>query len=304
MRIVSARFESAALGALFAFWRRAPWPLALASARLFGDLLFDVVRIRRRVTLANLRAAFPEKGEPEIGRIARDCYRCFATTAMEFAKLPFLSDEDVRARVEIPPGEAFDRILRSDRGAILLTGHFGNWELAAAVFPVLGRRVHVLAGEQHNPYVTRRMDAIRESRGLSVLSVEKDLRGIAAALRGGSLLAIVADQDAGRDGIFVPFLGREASTAVGPIRLAQRYGVPVLFAVARHLPGGRVRLEWAEPFTVPKEGDAEAIVAERTRLWSGMLEEQVRRYPEQWFWMHRRWKTRPEAARARKEATG
>jgi KDO2-lipid IV(A) lauroyltransferase len=249
------------------------------------------------VTLENLRASFPEKPDSERLRIARTCYRGFATTALEFARLPVLSPEERVARCTLMGREHLDRAVEQGSGAILLTGHFGNWEWLASVLPLLGYPTNVVVGEQRNPRVGARMDAVRRAVGVGVLSATHDLRGILQALSRREFVAIVADQDAGRDGIFIDFLGRPASTAVGPVRLARRFQVPIQMGFAVRLPGGRFCLELAEPFLVPQEGEEADIHRLFTERWSGILEGYVRAHPEQWFWMHRRWKTQPYAAR-------
>jgi Kdo2-lipid IVA lauroyltransferase/acyltransferase len=290
--------EYAALSALFAFCRALPRGAALAMGRGIGDLLFDGIRIRRSVCLDNLRSAFPEKTDRETRRIARACYRNFAQTAVESARFPNLTKEEIVGLGEIRGRKHVEWVAAQGRGGILLTGHFGNWEWGGALLPALGYPTQVVVGEQHNQRVGALMDRVRRASGVGVLSAEKDLRGIIAALGRGDLVAIVADQDAGRDGIFVDFLGRSASTAVGPVRLARRFGVPILPGFALRLPDGRYRLELRAPILVPPDQPEQEVVQAYTEIWSRMLEEYVRRYPEQWFWMHRRWKTRPGGSRS------
>jgi KDO2-lipid IV(A) lauroyltransferase len=161
-----------------------------------------------------------------------------------------------------------------------------------------------VVGRQRNPLVEALMDKVRRTGGVGILSAERDLRGIMQTLRRGEFVAIVGDQDAGRDGIFVDFLGRKASTAVGPVRLARRFRVPILMGFAIPLSGARIRIEALPPFLVPTDGPEEEVVYEYTRRWSDDLERYVRRYPHLWFWMHRRWKTRPEAVHRVEEEGG
>ncbi len=285
--------EYAALSSFLRLARSIPRRAALAMGRGIGDVLFDLVRIRRTVCLDNLRKSFPEKGEEEILQVARSCYRNFAQTAIEAARLPHLSKETIIGMGEIRGREHVEWIAAQGRGAILLTGHFGNWEWGGALLPALGYPTQVVVGRQHNRRVGDLMDRIRRGTGVGVLSAETDLRGIMKALRRGDLVAIVADQDAGRDGVFVEFMGRPASTAVGPVRLAQRFGVPILPGFTLRGPDGRYRLELRPPILVPAGREETAVIVAYTELWSRMLEEYVREYPEQWFWMHRRWKTQP-----------
>jgi KDO2-lipid IV(A) lauroyltransferase len=296
--------EYAALRGLLGFLARTPASFGRWFCRGLGDILFDLIRLRRRVTLENLRASFPEKTEAEIGEIARACYRTFCETVAEFARVPRLSPEELLESSTVVGREHLEAAARSGRGVILLTGHFGNWELLGALFPAMGYRLSVVVGEQHNRLVDRYINDARARMGVGVLSAEKDLRGILRALEGKGLLAIVGDQDAGRDGVFVEFLGRPASTAVGPVRLARRFGVPIVLGFAIRQPRGKLRFELLPPIHVPREGDDETVELEYTGIWSRILEDYVRRYPEHWFWMHRRWKTRPDSARRLTKGSG
>lgn len=266
---------------------------ARSISRIIGDLLYDRIRLRRSVALENLRVSFPLLDEAERERIARSCYRNFASTAVEFVRLPTPRGRQLTRETEIVGREHLDAAVASGRGAILLTGHFGNWEWVGAALPAQGFKTRVVVGEQKNRSVDAYINRLRRSMGLGVLSADRDVRGMIAALREGAFLAIVADQDAGRDGLPVPFFGRIASTAVGPAHLARRLQVPILQGFSVRGPDGRIRLEILAPLWVPADGDESDEIERATRAWSARLEEYVRRYPEQWFWMHRRWKTRP-----------
>jgi len=298
------RLQLAGLQGLFGLFRALPPNAAFRTSDRVGDFLFDVARIRRDVTLANLRASFPEKREAEIVEIGRACYRSFARTVAEFARLPGMTPAERAAAVDIAGREHFDAVIAMRRGAILLSGHFGNWEWLGSMFPALGQPTSFVVAEQHNRLVGDFMDRCRRRLGVEILSAERDLRGIMQALRSGALIAILADQDAGRDGIFVDFLGRPASTAVGPVRLARRFGVPILQGFAVRLADGRSRLDLLPPILVPEKGDEDHVTREYTEVWSRRLEEHVRRYPDHWFWMHRRWKTQPETTVRDRMAAG
>lgn len=293
------RLEYGALRALLAFLVTVPESWSRWICRRLGDLLYDGVRLRRRVAIANLRASFPEEPEGEIHSIARRCYRGYAETVGEFARLPVWTPRELLARSEVVGGEQIDAAKAGGRGAILLTGHFGNWEWLGPLITAMGHRISVVVGEQHNRLVDAYINRTRARLGVGVLSAERDIRGIVQTLDRQGIVAMVADQDAGRDGIFVEFLGRAASTAVGPVRLARRFKVPIVMGFAIRLPGGRLRFELDPPFHVPADGNAEDVEREYTARWSHRLEEAVRARPDHWFWMHRRWKTRPDTARDR-----
>lgn len=295
------RLEYAALHGFLGLCRVLPLRAALWMGRAIGDILFDVVRIRRQVTCENLKAAFPEKNDTEIKKIARSTYRNFSMTAVRFGRLPIRGGAGLLDRTEIDHPEYIDAAASIGKGVIVLTGHFGTWEHLAAIFPAKGFPTWLLVGEQRNRLVEEQMDRVRMSVGSRILSAERDLRGVIETLNRGEILVIAGDQDAGRDGVFVDFLGRPASTAVGPVRLARRFGVPILLGFALATEDERMKIELKPPFVVPKSGDESEVIQTYTEKWSAVLEEYVRRYPEHWFWMHRRWKTRPESVRHRKE---
>lgn len=301
MSRLSDRMEYIALSGFFRLCRLLPSTAARRLGRALGDLLYDVIGIRRAVALSNLRASFPEKSASEIRRIARSCYRNFATTAVDFARQGDRSNEELLASSEILNLQHLDAVASIDRGAILLTGHFGNWEWMGTLFPALGFPTCAVVGRQRNRLVEALMDRVRRTRGLRILSAERDLRKIMEALRSKEFVAIAGDQDAGRDGVFIDFLGRPASTAIGPVRLARRFQVPILIGLSVRSADGSLRLELQPPILVPQDGDESEVILEYTRRWSAILESYVRRYPDQWFWMHRRWKTQPETGTHRKE---
>lgn len=285
--------ESSALRLLFACSRSLGESASLRMGNRLGDLVYDVARIRRDVAHANLRMAFPEWDESRVRVTARECYRTFAKTVVEFARLPLLSAAELVERVEVEGRHWIDEACGNGRGAILLSGHYGNWELVGALFPAMGIPIDIVVGDQRNRTVDRMMNEIRRSRGVGILSADSGLRGIFRSLKEGRIVAIVADQDAGRDGIFVDFLGTPASTAVGPAALARRFDVPVLPGFATRLEGGRHRLDLFPPIRVAVEGGEGEAIRSATEQWSRILEERVRARPDHWFWMHRRWKTRP-----------
>lgn len=258
-----------------------------------GSLAYHVFRIRRRVTLDNLRHAFPDLSDEEIERIARRSYRHFGVVFLELAHLASLSAEQILARTAFPRGDGLDEVVARGRGGVLVTGHFGNWEMLGAALAARGHPIWVTVATQRNPWVDRWVTRAREQSGMRVLKVEDGALAMARELRKNHLVAFVADQDAGRRGVFVEFFGRPASTAVGPVRLARIRGCPIIGGYGLRMPDGSYRFEdtphrWVRD-DLPAE-EAERVALEEI---AGDLEAIVRRYPEQWFWMHRRWKTRP-----------
>jgi KDO2-lipid IV(A) lauroyltransferase len=223
--------------------------------------------------------------------ILREHYRELGRIAAEYARMPEL----VRALpgevvAEVRGEEHLETALSGGRGAILLTGHYGNFELLGAW---LGRRhpVDFVVKPLNNPHTERWILRQRERSGVGTLRSDLHVRRVYEALRANRWVAMLADQDARRAGIFVPFMGRPASTATGPARIALATGAPIVMGFAVRGADGRHVLEIDPPYFAEGRGDA---AVERVTAWhTARLEAWVRRHPYNWFWLHRRWKTIP-----------
>ena len=266
------------------------------AARAAGEHLGDGVRrlgLRRRVAEENLAVAFPAWSQAERQRVLREHYRELGRVTAEYAHL----DRLARA----PAGEVFADLSGLERlealrgrGVVLLSGHYSNFELLGACVARLNP-VDFLVRPLSNPGVEALVSGIRARAGVGCISTAEGTRGVYAALAAGRWVAILADQDARRRGCFVPFLGRPASTAVGPARVALRTGAPLVMGFAVRRPDGRFDLEVRGPLVAP-DPEAPDAVERLTALHAALLEERVRARPELWFWLHRRWKSRPPAA--------
>jgi KDO2-lipid IV(A) lauroyltransferase len=249
---------------------------------------------RRGVVLGHLTRIFGEERSPEeLVRVARESYENFGRMVFEYARFSRLDDRAARALVTVTGREHLDAALGGGRGGILVAGHFGNWELAATLAG-MGYPITFLVGEQHNVLVDGLMNRLRAGLGVEIVPLTGSLLGVFRALRQNRIVAMLSDQDAGKSGVFVDFLGLPASTPYGPGRLAARTDAPLLpgMAVRR----GRARHELVVCPAVgppPPGADDEEAVRHYTRGYTSAFEEFIRLYPEQYFWMHRRWKTRP-----------
>lgn len=284
---------------LFYLAQRLPLAFLLVLGAGLGKLTFSVLRIRRRVALENLACAFPEKSAVAIKTIARRSYENFGRMMMEYLRLPKLSPEELLQRISFAiPRELnpYEQALALGKGAICMTGHFGNWEYMGALVAQMQYPMVYLYQEQNNPYVDALIRGIRTKMNMPSIPRGAALRGILKALREKKFVAILADQDAGSNGIFVDFLGRPASTAQGPAAFVLKTQAPIVFCVAIREPQGRHRVE-AELLTFDFSQNAvtgdEEKLRQITVAWSKVLEKYIRQYPDHWFWMHRRWKTKP-----------
>lgn len=276
-----------------------PRAALLALGAGLGRFTFSILRIRRRVALDNLQQAFPQKAREEVLALGRRNYENFGMMMMEYLRLPRLSptELDDLVRFRSPADEQlWQQTLAEGRGAICMTGHFGNWEYMGAMvarrFPMV-----FLYQAQNNPYADRLIRRTRESLGMASIPRGSALKGILKALREKKFVAVLADQDAGQSGLFVDFLGRPASTARGPAAFVLRSGAPILFVVAVRQAGGRhlVETECLRFDDLPENWTEEEKIRAVTESWSAVLEGFIRRHPDHWFWMHRRWKTAPPA---------
>ena len=266
---------------------------ALKTADCLGAFFFDGLRMRRRVVLRNLALAFPEKSEAERVQIARRSYQNMAKMAFEFMRVP-KDKETLLNRVQLVGLEAAKAAVSAGKGAPLVAGHFGNWELMGGALALAGLPVAVVVKPQKNRLTDRRINGLRRAMGSRIIYKGDAARGILKALRNGEFVALLVDQDARKEGIFVDFFGRPSSTHHGPAVFALKMGVPIIYGNCFHEPGGRLRAEIEVIDTSHYQGGAtEANVRDLTQLYTAKLEAGIRRAPDHWFWMHKRWKTRP-----------
>lgn len=274
----------------------------LAFGAGLGRFTFSILRIRRRVALENLQHAFPQTPRAELQAVARSNYENFGRMMLEYLRLPKLSAEELDRIVRFRDSgheQLWQQALAEGRGAICMTGHFGNWEYMGAMvarrFPMV-----FLYQAQNNPYADQLIRRTREQMHMASIPRGSAMKGILKALREKKFVAILADQDAGQSGIFVDFLGRPAATARGPAAFVLRSGAPILFVVAIRQADGTHVIE-SECLRFDDLAEAlseEEKIREITTRWTRVLENYIRRYPDHWFWMHRRWKTQPSTARA------
>jgi Kdo2-lipid IVA lauroyltransferase/acyltransferase len=271
-----------------------PLRAAGAIAARVGALGYWPLGVRRSVVESQLTGAFPDWDQRTVRRVARQAYEHLGRTALEAALLPTLSPDRVRSLFD---GEGdwpvlVDALARG-RGAIVVTGHIGNWELAGAYIAARGVPVTGVVRRMTNPLFDRYLTATRERAGLSVIA-DDPVRRVPRALRSGHVVALVADQGVkGMASTYVPFFGRLAKTPRGPGVFALRLGVPLVVGTAVRLPSGKYRA-LVEPVDVIDTGDRERDVDAVVSRYTGVLERWVREYPEQYLWHHRRWKRRPE----------
>lgn len=279
------------------FVRLMPWATSLRIGDWVGTLTFRVLKVRRRVTMDNLRHAFPEKDPTELEQIAHRAYQNFVKMTIEYIRFPDLTPQKVLELVHFPDPSLLEWARSNGKGVVLVGGHFGNWEIMGAAIRALGYPEAFLVGEQHNKRVDDLMNRYRQRMGVEIIHMGAAVRGVIKALREAKFVALLSDQDAGKNGVFVTFFGRPASTPKGPAVFSLKTGAPILFgsAVRWRNTHHRVYLDLATP-----GGEAELSednIQRATQAYTSLLEKYVREYPDHWFWMHRRWKTLPGGIR-------
>lgn len=271
-----------------------PLRIAVKLGGLLGLVAFDIVRIRRRVTLDNIAASFGRRySHAEMRRIGRRSYVNFAKSMVEFASLGRLDGERLRSMVRIEGVEHLEAALAGGRGAVAVTGHFGSWELLGAATVAHGFPVDFLVGEQSNSLVDQMMNDLRKGAGIGVIARGIAARGIFSSLKRNRVVALLSDQDARRAGIFVEFLGRPASTYQGAAQFALRMRSPIVCCYIVRQPDESHIAYFLAPIGVDAEAEREGEIRRLTEEHTTALAGCVAQYPDHYFWAHRRWKTRP-----------
>lgn len=290
----SHRVQYGLYRALAGLARALPEGAALALGSGIGWFAGSVLRIRRRVVDENLSRAFPDREAPWRRSVAVGAYRHLGRQGVILLRLARMGADAVRERTEVEGLEQVKEALSRGRGVVFATGHLGNWEIGGASVTVRDLPLAVVARRQKNPLFDAHISRTRAALGMRVIYRADALREGIRTLRAGGAIALVADQNARAGGVFVDFFGVPASTARGPAVLALRTGSLMVLAGATALPDdpGRYRVR-LHPLSPPDTGNPDEDVRLLTRAYMGTLEEMIREAPEQYFWLHRRWKTRP-----------
>lgn len=271
--------------------RRVPLPLGQRLGRLLGSLAWHVLRRHRRKSLENIGTAFPEWPESRRRATIRAMFRHLGMSVFELAWLPNLSPERLRQTTVVEGAEAIGEIVRRGDPAIVFTGHCGNWEWVASGMVHAGVPLTALQRERDEGGLNDFIVNIRRAAGVQTIDRGSASAGrdLIRALRGGTLLGFLIDQSIRVESVMVPFFGKPAPTPIGPARMAARAGAWYVTVFGERLPDGKHRITFSEPVRLSRDDDPVALTARITRA----IEDQIRRVPEQWVWMHDRWKERP-----------
>ena len=271
-----------------------PINIGLYLAKIIGRTAFYALKYYRDIAVSNLKNAFgSEKSKDEIRRTAKRVFENLAKNAVELVNFPKIDNSNIDKFVELKNTDILDRAFKKGQGIIIVTAHFGNWELMAATLRLkgypgvtIGRRIYF---EKYDRY----LNWLRKTHDVDVVYRDESPRRVLKILKENRIVGIVADQDVDSvDGVFVNFFGKTADTPIGPAALAKASGASLIpvFIIREN---GRHILIIEKPIELIDTGNKETDLVANTQRWSDVVESYIRRYPEQWVWMHRRWKTKP-----------
>ena len=267
-----------------------PYPALWLCGTVVGYLFYLLDGAHRRVASENLAAAFPRRSPAERRAIVRAVFAHFGRLLFEFLKFSTLSPEQILERVEFDGEERVRLAYAQGNGVLFITGHFGFWELHAVAHPLRFEPIGVLARTLDNARLNTLLEQIRQRTGNVVIYRQGSLRKVMRMMADKHGVAVLIDQHIqGPDGVLVEFFERRAATTSAVAALALRTGAPVVPVFALPLGRGRYRLIYEHPVEPPAP-DSEDAVREFTQRCTDVLEMYVRRHPDLWLWMHRRWR--------------
>lgn len=265
-----------------------PLNLSVKAGRMIGGVLYRIDRKHRNLASENISLALG-LGRTEADTLARRVFENIGMTFAEFIKIPSLDRDFIENNIAVDGLDNYREAKAEGKGVLLLAAHLGNWELLAA--PLRGEKVSVVYKKTKNPYVNSFINGIRGSYGLKTISHRNAVKDILAALKRGEGVGILLDQHAGmKEAVIVDFIGRPAATNIGLAIIALKTGAPVVPIFLIREGEGRYRAVYDEPIYLQKSGDSEKDIKEATIRFNSVIEKYVRMYPEQWFWVHDRWK--------------
>lgn len=270
-------------------------------ARWLAWLFAEVLGVRRRVVEENLRYAFPKMNEQQRRALARRMWEHLFLLAIEVAHAPRkIHETNWRTHVRLRGEDELLRLVFSDRPVVIVTGHFGNFEVGGFVMGLLGVRLHTIARPLDNPYLDRFVNRFRCATGQQIIAKLGASNQLLEVMAGGGVITLLADQAAGPKGCWVDFFGRPASTYKAIALLSLANDAPLVVSCVRRL-GRPLQFElWACDMVDPSRSGQRWDVRSLTEWYTERLEHLIRQSPEQYWWVHRRWKGQPQATRARR----
>jgi KDO2-lipid IV(A) lauroyltransferase len=251
------------------------------------DLLGYRIGIRRKLAEQQLADVFPEKSPADRDKIIRNVYRNMALNVVNVYLTP---DELLYSMSSFENREYVDEALARGKGVLLITGHFGDWEAPCRILPMAGFGLAMITKKQRNHLFDDYTNAIRERQGGTVIDMKNALKGVLEHTGHNDLIGILIDQDAGKRGILVDFLGKPASNWKGTAKIALRYQIPIVPGFVIRNADDSLTFRFEKMIDPQGQKDTDENVLKVIQEMNQALEDKIRQYPEQWFWVHKRWK--------------
>jgi len=288
------RLFSHLLNLLIGCLRRIPRLAAIRVMRGIGFLIFTFGKKGRQRTVSHLTMAFGhEKSASEIYCLAGQVYRHFATALADTMRLPVILRQGINTFISAQGIHHLEQALAEGHGVLMITGHFGNWELLGAWMAQNGYPLRVVGTTLENPGLDKIVVEMRNQAGYTNIARGAGTREILRSLRQGCAIGMLIDQDTRVQGAFVQFFGRPAHTPTGPVILARKFEIPII-PIFMHLKDDlSYQIECEPPLDLEYTLDEERDLIVNTQKCSDVYERVIRRFPAQWVWMHQRWKTKP-----------
>lgn len=263
--------------------------------KLLGLMIFFLSKKRREITFSNLKHAFPEKDDEWIKTVRLKSFFNLGITFAELFAIKSLSDKEIREYISIQNLDKINEVYYRGKGVIFLSAHFGNWELMAYSFgSIANLPMTIIVKPQKNEIADKFLNKIRTNKGNKIVSMYKSAFEIIKSIKNKETIALLADQAATKDkDMYVEFFGRLASTYEAPAQLALKFNVPIVMGFSIRQPNNTYIVETFELDHSDLSADENGI-KELTRRHIKVLEDYIRKYPEQWVWQHRRWKHTPK----------
>ena len=283
--------------------RLLPYDVLLALGWAFGHLYYLLVKKQRERAVAQMMPAL-NISETEARRLVRASFINLARNMLDIMYMPNLNEKNLSDYIEIDHLERMQAALAEGHGVVVLTGHIGTWEWLSASFTLNGLPVTAIAKLQPNAEYSRVLDDLRATIHVEIFNRgTNELRAAGRALKEGKILGFLADQDAGPGGAFIKFLGKTASTPMGPAVFSRRFNAPVLPAFIIRKEDGRHLVKIGEVMHFEDTGDTDADLLRFTEQMTKILEQTIREHPTQWLWFQKRWNTPPEMQKTNKHHT-
>jgi len=270
-----------------------PLPIRKGFFKGLMILFYHLVSRQRLITLHNLHRAFPDLPMGDIILIAKRVYRHLGIVAAEFFELPWITKESLHKWVDVEGLENYRTAMTKNKGMLTIIGHFGNWEMMPVVFPLIAESAYILYRPLDNPILENLITWVRSCNGNTLIAKEGSGRTIIRLLQKNKVFGILSDQNVSvQEGVFADFFGRPACTGVGLAVLAMRSGAPVVPTFMPRMKNGKYKYIFLPPVEIDDTGDYEKDLLTNTQRFTRVIETIVRQYPDQWFWLHQRWKTK------------